>query len=34
MLGVEALRMEHITKVYPNGVMANRDITFCVNHTK
>ena len=27
----EALRMEHITKVYPNGVMANKDVTLCVN---
>lgn len=26
----EALRMEHIVKVYPNGVMANRDVTFSV----
>ncbi len=25
-----ALRMEHITKVYPNGVVANRDIVFDV----
>lgn len=27
----EALRMENITKVYPNGVMANRDVTLAVN---
>lgn len=27
----EALRMEHITKVYPNGVMANKDVNLCVN---
>ena len=27
----EALRMEHITKVYPNGVVANNGIDFCVN---
>ena len=26
----EALRMEHITKVYPNGVVANHDISFSV----
>lgn len=31
MSGVEALRMEHITKVYPNGVIANQDVTFAVN---
>ena len=24
----EVLRMEHITKVYPNGVVANSDINF------
>lgn len=28
---VQALRMEHITKVYPNGVMANQDVSLCVN---
>ncbi len=28
----DALLMEHITKVYPNGVMANHDITFSVAH--
>lgn len=27
----EALRMEHIVKVYPNGVMANKDVTLAVN---
>ena len=26
----EVLRMEHITKVYPNGVVANSDINFSV----
>ena len=24
----EALHMKHIVKVYPNGVMANKDVTF------
>ncbi|OQB23999.1 MAG: Galactose/methyl galactoside import ATP-binding protein MglA [Firmicutes bacterium ADurb.Bin182] len=28
---VEALRMENITKVYPNGVIANKSVTFVVN---
>lgn len=28
---MEALRMEHIKKVYPNGVVANHDITLAVN---
>lgn len=27
----EALRLEGITKVYPNGVIANKDINFSVN---
>lgn len=27
----EALRMQNITKVYPNGVVANRDVTLVVN---
>lgn len=27
----EALHMKHIVKVYPNGVMANKDVTLCVN---
>ncbi len=27
----EALRMEHITKVYPNGVIACQDVTLAVN---
>ena len=31
MAGKEVLKMEHITKVYPNGVMANKDVTFSVN---
>lgn len=31
MQKTEALRMEHITKVYPNGVVANSDICFSVN---
>ena len=31
MPGTEILRMEHIRKVYPNGVVANSDITFAVN---
>ena len=26
----EALRMSHIVKVYPNGVMANKDVTLSV----
>ncbi len=30
-MGSTALRMEHITKVYPNGVVANRDILFDVD---
>ena len=30
--GTEILRMEHIRKVYSNGVVANSDITFAVNH--
>ena len=32
MPGTEILRMEHIRKVYSNGVVANSDITFAVNH--
>lgn len=32
MSQTEALRMEHITKVYPNGVIACQDITLSVNH--
>lgn len=31
MDGNELLRMEHIRKVYPNGVVANSDICFSVN---
>ena len=27
----EALHMKNIVKVYPNGVMANKDVTLCVN---
>ncbi|MDR3160037.1 MAG: ABC transporter ATP-binding protein [Spirochaetaceae bacterium] len=27
----EVLRMEHISKVYPNGVLANSDVNFAVN---
>ena len=27
---MEALKMEHITKIYPNGFVANKDITFSV----
>ena len=30
--GKEFLRMEHIRKVYSNGVVANSDITFAVDH--
>lgn len=30
MRGTEVLRMEHITKVYPNGVVANSNIDFAV----
>ena len=29
-MGNEILRMEHITKVYPNGVMANKDVNLSV----
>ena len=32
MPGKEFLRMEHIRKVYSNGVVANSDITFTVDH--
>ena len=32
MPGKEFLRMEHIRKVYSNGVVANSDITFAVDH--
>ena len=28
---VEVLRIERITKVYPNGFVANKDVSFCVN---
>ena len=28
----EALKMSHIVKVYPNGVMANKDVTLAVRH--
>lgn len=28
----EALKMSHIVKVYPNGVMANKDVTLAVNY--
>lgn len=31
MIEEEILRMESITKVYPNGVVANKDVTFSVN---
>ena len=27
----EALRMSHIVKIYPNGVMANKDVTLSVD---
>ena len=27
---MEALKMEHITKIYPNGFVANKDISFTV----
>lgn len=30
----ELLRMEEITKIYPNGFIANRDITFSVNENE
>lgn len=30
VMALSALRMEHITKVYPNGVVANKDILFDV----
>ena len=30
-MGKEILKMEHITKIYPNGVMANRDVSFSVH---
>ena len=29
-MGKEILKMGHITKIYPNGVMANRDVSFSV----
>ena len=29
-MGKEILKMEHITKIYHNGVMANRDVSFSV----
>ena len=29
-MGKEILKMEHITKIYPNGVMANKDVSFSV----
>lgn len=29
-MGKDILRMEGITKIYPNGVMANKDVTFTV----
>ena len=29
-MGEEILRMENITKIYPNGVMANKDVTLSV----
>jgi len=32
MSSKEALRMEHITKVYPNGVVANNDIMFSADY--
>lgn len=30
-MGREILSMRNITKIYPNGVMANKDVTFTVN---
>ena len=30
-MGKEILKMEHITKIYPNGVMANKDVSFSVH---
>ena len=30
-MSIEALRMVGITKVYPNGVVANSDVNFSVN---
>ena len=30
MVEREVLRMENITKVYPNGVMANKDVNLCI----
>jgi len=31
MTSREVLRMERITKVYPNGVVANKDVDLCIN---
>lgn len=31
IMAEEALRMSHIVKIYPNGVMANKDVTLSVN---
>ena len=28
---MEMLRMDHITRIYPNGFVANKDVTFAVN---
>lgn len=28
----EVLRMEHITKIYPNGFVANKDVTFAIEN--
>ncbi len=30
-MGTEILRMENITKIYTNGFIANKDVTFSVN---
>ena len=30
-MGNEILRMEQITKIYPNGVMANKEVNLFVN---
>ena len=30
----ELLRMEEITKIYPNGFIANRNVTFSVNENE
>lgn len=33
-MGKELLKMEGITKIYPNGFIANRDVTFSVNESE